>query len=905
MIEIRLIFLYTENMAKEKLYLIDGNGYIHRAFHALPPLTNSSGQMVNAVYGFTRMVFKILREEKPDYLAICFDFPAPTFRHKEFAEYKATRKETPDELKQQIPLAHKMVKALNIPVFEKDGYEADDLIGTLSSKALKEGIETVIVTGDKDALQLVDDSVKVLNEPKNILYTEEIIKEKMGVSPGQITDLMGLIGDVSDNVPGVWGIGPKTGTELIREFGSLENLYENLFKLKGKLREKLEKGKEKAFISKRLVTLIRDVPMEVDIRNCRVGEFNREELLKLLQELEFKSLIVELAPREEKHKVDYKGIFNREEFEALLEELEKAPLFSLDLETTGPDPMRAAIVGISFTLKSYAAFYIPLAHSYLGAPRQLEKEYALRRLKPILENDEIKKYGQNIKYDLIVLKREGIILRGVYFDSMIASYVLNPSKTNHNLNDIAIEYLNYKMTPISELIGKGKKAITMDKVEVGMVVPYACSDADIALRVAQIMKSELKDKGLDRLFYEVEMPLLEVLAEMEMNGVIIDMDYLAELSQDFSLRLRDLEKEIYKFAGHEFNINSPRQLSFILFEKLNLPVVSRTKTGPSTSEEVLVQLAERHKLPHLIIEYRELQKLKSTYIDGLPGMVNPQTRRLHTSFNQTVTATGRLSSSEPNLQNIPIRTEEGRKIRRAFIPDKGWLFVSADYSQIDLRVLAHISGDESLKDAFFHNEDIHRRTASEIFGVSQEEVTLELRRIAKTVNFGLSYGMSPYGLSKDLGVSQSEAKRYIDSYFKKYKGVKKYIKKIVVQARKEGFVTTLLNRRRYLPEINSRNGSLRGFAERMAINTPIQGSSADIIKVAMIRITDKLKAKGLKAKMTLQIHDELLFEVPEQEMDELARLAKEEMEGAVSLDVPVVVDIKVGKNWRDLEEMKE
>jgi DNA polymerase-1 len=487
---------------------------------------------------------------------------------------------------------------------------------------------------------------------------------------------------------------------------------------------------------------------------------------------------------------------------------------------------------------------------------------------------------------------------------MIASYVLNPSKMNHNLNDIAVEYLNYKKTPLSELIGKGKKAITMDKVEVERVIPYACSDADIVLRVAQITEKGLKEKGLDKLFFEVEMPLLEVLAEMEMNGVIVDMNYLAGLSKDFSLRLKELEKEIYKSCGQEFNINSPKQLSFILFEKLKLPVVSRTKTGPSTSEEVLLQLVEKHRLPHLIIEYRELQKLKSTYLDALPVMVNPQTGRLHTSFNQTVTATGRLSSSEPNLQNIPIRTEEGRKIRHAFIPDKGCLFVSADYSQIDLRVLAHISGDESLRNAFFHNEDIHLRTASEIFGVPQKEVTPELRRIAKTVNFGLSYGMSPYGLSKDLGVSQTEAKRYIDSYFKKYKGVKDYIEKIIVQARKEGFVTTLLNRRRYLPEINSKNGSIRGFAERTAINTPIQGTSADIIKVAMIRITERLKAKGLKAKMSLQIHDELLFEVPEEEVDELSRLAKKEMEGAVSLDVPVVVDIKVGRNWRDLEEMK-
>ena len=891
-------------MAKEKLYVIDGNAYIHRAFHALPPLTNSSGRMVNAVYGFTRMLLKILRQEKPDYLAVCFDFPAPTFRHKEFVEYKAARKETPDELKEQIPLAHKIVKALNIPLFEKQGYEADDLISTLSGKASKEGIETIIVTGDKDALQLVDDSVKVLNEPKNILYTEKIVKEKMGIPPAQITDLMGLMGDASDNVPGVLGIGPKTGTELIQKFGSLENLYRNLSKVRDKLREKLEKGKEKAFLSKRLVTLVKDVPVEVDIRECQIGEFNREELLKLLQELEFKTLIMELVPQEEKHKVDYKGIFNQKEFEALLEKLKKAPIFSLDLETTSPDPMRATIVGISFALEPYAACYIPVAHNYLGAPKQLEKKYVLEKLKPVLENDKIKKYGQNIKYDLIVLKREGIDLHGIYFDSMIASYVLNPSKMNHNLNDIALEYLNYKMTPTSELIGKGKKSITMDIVETERVIPYACADADIVLRVARIMEKEMKDKGLDKLFYEVEMPLLEVLAEMEMNGVIIDMDYLAELSRDFSVRLREVEKEIYKSAGQEFNINSPKQLSFILFEKLKLPVVSRTKTGPSTSEEVLLQLVEKHKLPYLIIEYRELQKLKSTYIDAFPGMVNPQTGRLHTSFNQTVTATGRLSSSEPNLQNIPIRTEDGRKIRRAFIPDKGSVFVSADYSQIDLRVLAHISGDESLRDAFLHNEDIHRRTAAEIFGVPQKDVTPELRRIAKTVNFGLSYGMSPYGLSQDLEISQFEAKRYIDNYFKKYKGVKDYIERIIIQARKDGFVTTLLHRRRYLPEINSKNGNVRGFAERTAINTPIQGTSADIIKVAMIRITQKIKAKGLKAKMSLQIHDELLFEVPEEEVDELSRLAKEEMEKAVSLDVPVVVDIKKGKNWRDLEEMK-
>ncbi|MBU4561522.1 DNA polymerase I [bacterium] len=888
-------------MTKKRLFLIDGNAYIHRAFHALPPFTTSRGEMVNAVYGFIRMLLKTLKKESPDYMAVCFDYPAPTFRHKEYREYKATRKKSPDELKNQIPLTHEIVRALNLALFEKEGYEADDLIATLSERAKKEGIETVIVTGDKDALQLVDKSTSVLNEPKNILYDEKEVKERIGVTPEQITDFMALMGDQSDNVPGVRGVGPKTATQLIQKYGNIENLYHHLDEIEGKLKERLKDSRENAFLSKRLVILERNVPLKYEISHCKIKPPKREELLGLLHRLEFRSLIAELVTTREEKRVSYSAILSKDDLEKLLKDLGKAPLVSVDFETTGKDPMVASLVGISLSLKPFSAYYIPLTHSYLGVPKQLDRKYVLGELKPILENERIRKYGQNIKYEIILLKRAGIDLKGIYFDTMVASYLLNPAKLNHNLGDIAIEYLGHKMTPIGELIGKGKKEITMDQVEIERVTPYACADADIVLRLAEIMEPKLKEKGLEELFHKVEMPLVGILAEMEMDGVLIDKEYLGSLSKEFALELKKLEKKIYSLAGEEFNINSPKQLSYILFEKLKLPVIEKTKTGYSTKEAVLRELAPNHKLPNLLIKYRELAKLKSTYIDALPLLINSHTGRVHTSFNQTITATGRLSSSEPNLQNIPIRTELGRKIRKAFIPQKGYILLSADYSQIDLRVLAHISKDEALRDAFFKDEDIHSRTACEIFGLSKEEVTPELRRMAKTVNFGLSYGMSPFGLSRDLGISLKEAEKYITKYFERYSGVKKYIEEIIEEAKKKGYVTTLLKRRRYIPEINHPDPRLSNFAKRAAINTPIQGTSADIIKVAMLEISERIKKEALKTKMIIQIHDELLFEVPEDEVGKISRLAKEIMEGAIELEVPIRVDIKTGRNWAEIQ----
>ncbi|MCK4648553.1 DNA polymerase I, partial [bacterium] len=656
-----------------------------------------------------------------------------------------------------------------------------------------------------------------------------------------------------------------------------------------------------AFLSKRLVILERNVPLKYEISQCKIKPPKREELLGLLHRLEFRSLIAELVTTKDEKQVSYSTILSRDDFEKLLRDLRKSPLISVDFETTGKDPMVASLVGISLSLNPFSAYYIPLTHSYLGVPKQLDKEYVLGELKPILENERIKKYGQNIKYEVILFKRAGIDLKGIYFDTMVSSYLLNPAKLNHNLGDIAIEYLGHKMTPISELIGKGKKEITMDQVEIERVTPYACADADIVLRLAEIMEPKLRERGLEELFHKVEMPLVRVLAKMEMEGVLIDKKYLGLLSQEFALELKKLEKKIYSLAGEEFNINSPKQLSGILFEKLKLPVIEKTKTGYSTREAVLRELALSHKLPNLLIKYRELAKLKSTYIDALPLLVNSRTGRVHTSFNQTVTATGRLSSSEPNLQNIPIRTELGRKIRKAFITQKDYILLSADYSQIDLRVLAHISGDEALRDAFSRDEDVHSRTACEIFGLSKEEITPESRRIAKTVNFGLSYGMSSFGLSRDLGIPIKEAEQYIIKYFERYSGVKKYIEEIIEEAKQKGYVTTLLKRRRYIPEINHPDPRLSNFAKRAAINTPIQGTSADIIKVAMLRISERIKKETPKTKMIIQIHDELLFEVPGDEVKEVSRLAKEIMEDSIELEVPIKVDIKMGKNWAEME----
>lgn len=888
-------------MTSKKLYLIDGNAYLHRAYYALPHLTNSQGLPLNAVYGFTRMLLKILRQENPYYVSICFDFPGRTFRHEEFAEYKATRSPMPEDLKVQLPLSKKIVEALNVSFFEKEGYEADDLIATLSREAEKEGIETIVVSGDKDMLQLVNEKIKVLNEAKNILYDLEKVKQTFGIEPKQIVEFMGLAGDSTDNIPGVPGIGSKTAIKLIQEFGTIENLIQNLSQIKGKIREKIENFSQKAQTSKKLATLAKNVPIEIKISDCRVKEINQDKFLKILKEFEFKTLISECMKNKKYIQNEYQIILEKQDFEKMLENIFKIKSFAFEIETTNFSPLETQIIGFSFSLKDYGSFYLPVAHNYLGCPKQLEIGEVLKKLKPILENEEIKKYGKDIKYDLIVLKQKGIDLFGISFDVMIASYLLNPAKQGHTLEDIVLKYLNYKIPSITRLINTGNKQLSLSDVEIEKVANLACNNTSFILQLVEVLNVQLKDKKLEELFNNIEMPLLKVLAEMQMKGFLLDIDYLNLVGIELEKEAEDLKSKIHAQSGEEFNINSSKQLSFILFEKLKLPIIKKSKTGPSTAEDVLKELTYAHSLPSLILRYRELQKLKSTYIDSLLRLVNSKTRRIHSSFNQTITATGRLSSSEPNLQNIPVRTKMGRKIRKSFISEEGWFLVSVDYSQIDLRVLAHFSKDRNLKSAFYNGEDIHTQTASEIFNIPVSEVTADLRKLAKSINFGIVYGMSPYALSQELGISQSQARDYIKRYFTKYKGVKEYIDKTLKEAKKCGYVTTLLNRRRYLAEIQSANPNLRRFAERIAINMPVQGTAADIIKVAMVQISAELKKRNLKSKILLQIHDELIFEVPQGEINLLIQIAKEKMEGAVKMDIPIVVNIKKGKRWDELE----
>ena len=896
-------------MSKKKLFLIDGNSFCYRAFYAIRALTNSKGYPTNAIYGFVTMLNKIVKDNKPDMLAVAFDLKGPTFRHKKYEDYKIQRKPMPDDLVSQIPYIKKIVAAYNIPIFEVEGYEADDVLATLARKAEEKDIETFIATGDKDALQIVDSHIKVYStHQEGLIYDADKVKEEYGVEPGRMIDIMSLMGDAIDNIPGVKGIGEKTAVELIAEFGSLDGVYKNIDKVKSDARKKLlNENKEMAYLSRELAVLDENVPLKIDFKELELKEPDREKLLGFFKDLEFKSLLKDVTPKGTL-KSSYEMVEDEKVFVKLVEELSGLKEFAFDFETTSEDPMLATPVGVSFSWKIGHAVYVPMYPAPSSAMQNIQKrcgvdiDIALAALKPIFEDEKIKKVGQNIKYEYIVLANYDIELKGISFDTMVASYVLNPSKLNHNLEDICLEYLSHKMTtPIQELLGKGKTAITMDKVDVKKVADYCCEDSDVTLRLKKILEKDIADKGLDQLFHDVEIPLIKVLAIMEINGVSIDKEYLAGLSKEMEHKLGKLTKEIYEIAGEGFNINSPKQLSKILFEKLKLPIVKKTKTGISTNEEVLVKLAAKHKLPKLLLEYRELAKLKSTYIDSLPELINPKTGRVHTSFNQTVTATGRLSSSEPNLQNIPIKTDEGKKIRKAFIPssDKNVL-LSADYSQIELRILAHLSGDKELTKAFKEGLDIHAYTASLVFGVKEKDVTAEMRGMAKTVNFGIVYGMSPYGLSQSLGIGVDKAKEFIDAYFERYPDVRQYLEGLITEAREKGFVTTILGRRRYIPEINNQNMQIRQFAERTAINAPIQGSAADVIKVAMIAINEKLLKGGMKTKMTLQVHDELVFDCPEAELDKAGKIVREGMEEVIKLRVPVEAHIEVGKNWLEM-----
>ena len=908
----------TDQSPPPKLVLIDAYGYLHRAYHALPPLTTSKGEPINAVYGFARMVMKLMTDQKPDYLAVCFDAKGPTFRDKIYPEYKATRRVPDPELISQFPLSREITRALGLASLELAGYEADDLLATAAREGREKDMDVLIVSGDKDILQIVDDHVKVLNESKQVLFDPAQVKEKWGVEPGQIADVLALMGDSADNIPGAPGVGEKTAVKLIREHGTVENLLREPKGLSDKLKEKILASKDLIEKSKMLVLLKDDAPVKIHWEDLKVRPPEQDRLLPVLQRMEFSGLIRDFyskgifalgAKEIEEHGRHYQTILTDAELTALAGTLHGSKKIAVDTETTGLRLHRSELVGISVAWAKGRAAYIPLAHRTLGAPRQLEKSKVFKALGPALGDPKIEKVGQNIKFDYSMLATEGQEMKNLAFDTMVAAYVLDPSRVSYGLKDLTAEFLGRQMTRLEELVPKGvakasPQDFPMDQVEVEKAAPYACADADCSLQLAEHLAPLLKEKHLEKLFYELEMPLVEILAGMEMAGIKVDPDYLRELGDKFSKEIRGLEKEAFKLAGQEFNLNSSKQLGFILFEKLKLPTVRKTKTGFSTDEETLKALSSSHGLPALLIKHREFSKLKSTFIDGLLEELDPRTSRIHTSFNQAGTATGRLSSTDPNLQNIPIRTEAGRMIRRAFIPEKGHVFLSADYSQIDLRVLAHLSGDPALRKAFREGGDVHRATAAQVFHLKPDEVTDEQRGRAKAINFGIVYGQQAFGLSQQLGVPMKEAQELINMYFERYSGVKEWIESTKSEAHKAGFVKTLLGRIRYLPELGSKNPSMRSFAERTAVNTPVQGTSADIIKAAMIRIHPALKISGLSARMLVQVHDDLLFEVPRNELSPTAALVKKEMEGAVELSVPLVADLRSGENWADMEKWK-
>ncbi len=902
-------------MVEKRLLLFDGNALVHRAFHALPPLAvTRTGEMTGAVYGFASMVFKVLAELRPTHYAIAFDYPAPTFRHREFEPYKAQRPPTPEELKSQFRRVRQLAEAFHIPIFEVEGYEADDILGTLGRQASAQGVDTIIVTGDLDTLQLVSPRVQVITPrpgrpfSDTVIYDEEKVAERYGISPLQIADLKGLKGDASDNIPGVSGVGEKTALKLLQQFGTIEEIYAHIDEVEpAKVQQILKEGQKAAEQSKRLATIVTDVPITLDLDACAVSAFDREQVVELFRELEFSTLLGKLRDIEvEERKVtvvegevlerDYHTVDTSEALERLVAELSAASSFVIDTETTGKDPMYAELVGISLSWEPGKAYYVPVGHR-IGT--QLPLPQVVESLKPLIEDQSKAKIAHNGKYDMMVLAQYGIELKNLGFDTMIAAYLLGEKALG--LKPLAFSKLGIEMTPISDLIGKGAKQITMAYVDIPMVARYASEDADFTGRLAQLLETELRKEGLWDLFSRVEMPLVPVLLRMERNGVALDIDSLWAMSQSLGQRMVELEAEIYNLVGHTFNINSPQQLGAVLFEELRLPGGRRTKSGYSTDASVLEGLKGIHPIIEPLLEYRQLSKLKSTYIDALPALINYKTGRVHTSFNQTGTTTGRLSSSDPNLQNIPIRGELGRQVRQAFIAGDDWLLLGADYSQIDLRVMAHLSQDPHLLAAFRHDEDIHRSTASEVFGVPASQVTPDMRRVAKTVNFGVIYGMSDYGLEQATELSREEASGFIDAYFEKYQGVKEYIETTKRLVRERVYVETTLGRRRYIPEVHSPNAQVRAAAERMAINMPVQGTSADIIKLAMIDLHQEMERRGLRSKMILQVHDELVFEVPPEELEEMRALVEEVMPQAMKLSVPLKVEMKVGKNWGQME----
>ena len=925
-------------IAPNPLVLVDGSSYLYRAFHAFPPLTNSAGEPTGAMYGVLNMLKSLISQVQPSHIAVVFDAKGKTFRDEMFEQYKSHRPPMPDDLRKQIQPLHDIIRALGIPLLVIEGVEADDVIGTLAVAASKANQKVLISTGDKDMAQLVDDNIMLINTMNNTLLDREAVIEKYGIPPELIIDYLALMGDSADNIPGVAGVGEKTALGLLQGIGSMAEIYANLDKvaelpIRGakKLGDKLLAEKEMADLSYRLATIKTDVALDITPEQLTLGASNNDQLTEYFGRYEFKRWLNEVMNgadsitnnNEQPTKINHYQAtpalaqnnddevlpaiqIDRSRYETLLteadlnrwvEKLKQAKLFALDTETDNLDYMAANLVGISFALENGEAAYLPLQLDYLGAPKTLEKTTALSLLKPVLENPAIQKVGQNFKYDLTIFARNGIDVQGVAFDTMLESYVLN-STGRHNMDDLAKRYLGHQTISFEEIAGKGKNQLTFNQIPLEQAAEYAAEDADVTMKLQQVLWEKLsKEPTLEKLFKEMELPLLGVLSRMERRGVLIDSDALFLQSNEIANRLSELEEQAYVLAGQPFNLASTKQLQEILFDKLGLPVIQKTPKGaPSTNEEVLEELAFSHELPKVLVEHRGLSKLKSTYTDKLPQMVNPQTGRVHTSYHQAVTATGRLSSSDPNLQNIPIRNEEGRRIRQAFIAREGFTVVAADYSQIELRIMAHLSQDQGLINAFTQGKDIHRSTAAEIFGVALDEVTSEQRRNAKAINFGLIYGMSAFGLSRQLGIGRADAQSYMDLYFKRYPGVQTFMHDIREKAKAQGYVETLFGRRLYLPDINSSNGMRRKAAERVAINAPMQGTAADIIKRAMIQLDQKLQ-NDPDIAMIMQVHDELVFEVRSEKVAFYSELIKTQMESAADLVVPLIVDVGQGNNW--------
>lgn len=898
---------------KKRLYLIDGANYAFRAFYAIRNLSNSKGFPTGALLGFTQMLLKLMREEEPDLVAVCFDTPEPTFRDELYADYKANRAEPPDDLVPQFPLFRPIVEALGIPVVEKPGFEADDVIGTLATRFAKEGIEVVVVSGDKDLMQLVGSGVSILDEMKQLRIGPKEVLERFGVGPDKVVEVLGLAGDASDNIPGVPGIGPKTATTLIQQYGSVEAVIAHAGELKGALAAKVQQNAEKARLSRKLVEIDTDVKLAVGEADLAPRGVDREKAHALFSELEFTRLLSELAPTSSIDRSHYLLVQDAKTLAEVVAKVRKAGRLSIDLETTSLDPMQATIVGFSLAWAPGEAAYVPVGHVAAAsggagttgdlfggqlAPGQLPYDKVAKAVGELLADASIRKIGQNLNYDFTILTRLGFAINGDLFDTMLASYVLDPN-ASHGMDAMAQRLLDHKTITYEEVTGKGKSQKNFSEVALAAACEYSGEDADVTLRLADRFKPEIEKEKLGDLFSGMEMPLMPVLVDMQIAGMKVDAAKLATLEKDFSGRLAKLEKTIFAEAGEEFNVSSPKQLGEILFGKLKLPGAKKTKTGFSTSQDILEELAGGHPLPRLVLEYRSLAKLKGTYIDALPELIDPATGRIHTSFNQAVAATGRLSSSDPNLQNIPARSEEGRKIRQAFVAEAGFVLLSCDYSQIELRVLAHMSRDPALLEAFTNGLDVHAITASGIFGVPPDQVTKDQRAVGKTVNFATIYGQTPYGLSKQLGIDVGEAASTIDNYFKKYPRVAAYRDEVIAKARKEGKVETLFGRRRFFPDIDSSNAMMRQLAERTAFNTVFQGTAADIIKRAMIAIHKELPGISAKSRMVLQVHDELVFEIPEKELEAVQAFAVEKMEGAAELAVPLVVDAGAGLNWAE------